>query len=148
MPPDGFHHFIEWQLIMVFYKMRFASSGFHSQEARGTFILQNIENQWCHCDFWLYGQIGLMFFMEFAQDATWWFSPLHRMTTNNGVLQDEVCQHWISLTGVKRDHFSAKYWKSMMWLRLMIAFMDRVNVIHGVCTGCHLMVFTTPKNDN
>jgi hypothetical protein len=35
------------------------------------------------------------------------------MTTKNGVLQHEVCQHWISLTGGKRDHFSAKYKKSM-----------------------------------
>jgi hypothetical protein len=26
--------------------------------------------------------------------------------------------------------------------------MDRVKVIHGVCTGCHLMVFTTSKNYN
>jgi hypothetical protein len=34
---------------------------------------------------------------------------LHRMTTEKGVLQDEVCQHWISLKGGKRDHFSAKY---------------------------------------
>jgi hypothetical protein len=24
-----------------------------------------------------------------------------------------------------------------------IPLMDRVKVIHGVCTGCHLMVFTT-----
>jgi hypothetical protein len=36
-------------------------------------------------------------------------SPLHRMTTKKGVLQDEVCQHWILLTGGKRDLFSAKY---------------------------------------
>jgi hypothetical protein len=28
----------------------FASTGFHSQEARGTLFLQNIENQCCHCD--------------------------------------------------------------------------------------------------
>jgi hypothetical protein len=47
--------------------------------------------------------------MEFAQDATRWFSPLHTMTTKNGVLQDEVCQHWISLRGGKRDLYSAKY---------------------------------------
>jgi hypothetical protein len=33
------------------------------------------------------------------------------MTTNNGVLQDEVCQHWISLTGGKRDLFSFKILK-------------------------------------
>jgi hypothetical protein len=31
------------------------------------------------------------------------------MTTKKGVLQDEVCQHWISLTGGKRGDFSAKY---------------------------------------
>jgi hypothetical protein len=31
------------------------------------------------------------------------------MTAKKGVLQDEVFQHWISLTGGKRDHFSAKY---------------------------------------
>jgi hypothetical protein len=43
MPPDGFHHFIEWQLRKVFYNMRFANTGFHSQEVEGTFILQNIE---------------------------------------------------------------------------------------------------------
>jgi hypothetical protein len=30
MPPDGFHHFIEWQLRRMFYKMRFASTGFPS----------------------------------------------------------------------------------------------------------------------
>jgi hypothetical protein len=62
--------------------MRFASNGFHSQEARGTCFLQNIENQCCHCDYWLHWWIGLRLFMKFAQDATWWFSPLHRMTTN------------------------------------------------------------------
>jgi hypothetical protein len=31
------------------------------------------------------------------------------MTTKKGVLQDEVCQHGISLTGDKRDLYSAKY---------------------------------------
>jgi hypothetical protein len=31
------------------------------------------------------------------------------MTAKKGVLQDEVCQHWISLTGGKRDLYSAKY---------------------------------------
>jgi hypothetical protein len=36
----------------------------------------------------------------------------------------------------------------MMSLWLLIAWTDRVNVIHGVCTGCHLMVFTTLYNDN
>jgi GMP synthase-like glutamine amidotransferase len=87
--------------------------------------------------------IGLRLYMEFAQDATWCFSPLHRMTTNNGVLQHEVCQHLISVTGGKRDHFSAKYWKSMLSLWLFIAMIDRVKVIHGVCAGCHLIVFTT-----
>jgi hypothetical protein len=66
----------------VFYKMRFASTGFHSKEARGTIFLQNIEHQWCHCNKCLHYRIGLRLFMEFAQDATWWFSPLHRMTTN------------------------------------------------------------------
>jgi hypothetical protein len=112
--------------------MRFASTGFHSQEARGIFILQNIENQECHCDYWLYWWIGLMLFMEFAQDATWWFSPLHRMTAKKGVLQYEVCQHWISLTVGKRDLYSAKYWNQcchcdfwMHWwigLRLFMEF--------------------------
>jgi hypothetical protein len=116
----------------VLYIVLLASTGFLSQETRGTFFLQNIENQWCHCDYWLRWWIGLRLFMEFAHDGSWWFSPLHRMTTNNGVLQDEVCQHLISLTGGKRDHFSAKYWKSMMSLWLLIALMDRVKVIHGV----------------
>jgi hypothetical protein len=36
----------------------------------------------------------------------------------------------------------------MLSLWLLIALMDRVKVIHGVCAGCHLMVFTTPWNDN
>jgi hypothetical protein len=31
------------------------------------------------------------------------------MTAKKGVLKYEVCQHWISLTGVKRDLYSAKY---------------------------------------
>jgi hypothetical protein len=35
-----------------------------------------------------------------------------------------------------------------MWsLCLMNALMERVKVIHGVCTRCHLMVFTTSQND-
>jgi hypothetical protein len=38
------------------------------------------------------------------------------MTTEKGVLQDEVFQHWISLTEGKRDVYSAKYRKSMMSL--------------------------------
>jgi hypothetical protein len=33
------------------------------------------------------------------------------MTAEKGVLQDEVCQHWISLTGGKRDLFSFKILK-------------------------------------
>jgi hypothetical protein len=33
------------------------------------------------------------------------------MTTKKGVLQYEVCQHWISLTGGKRDLFSFKILK-------------------------------------
>jgi hypothetical protein len=33
------------------------------------------------------------------------------MTTKKGVLQDEVCMHWISLTGGKRDLFSFKILK-------------------------------------
>jgi hypothetical protein len=28
----------------------------------------------------------------------------------------------------------------------LIELMDRVKVIHGVCTGCHLMVFSTSQN--
>jgi hypothetical protein len=31
------------------------------------------------------------------------------MTAKKGVLQDEVCHHWISLTVGKRDLYSAKY---------------------------------------
>jgi hypothetical protein len=38
MPPDGFHHLIQWQLRKVFYKMLLAT-GFHSKEVGGTFIL-------------------------------------------------------------------------------------------------------------
>jgi hypothetical protein len=63
MPPDGFHHFTECHLTKVFYKMRFASTGFYSWEARRTLFLQNIENKCCPCE-------GLRLFMEFAQDAT------------------------------------------------------------------------------
>jgi hypothetical protein len=33
----------------------------------------------------------------------------YRMTAKKGVLQYEVCQHWISLKGGKRDLYSAKY---------------------------------------
>jgi hypothetical protein len=128
---------------MCFTTWGLSALDFTHRRWEGPLFLQNIENQWCHCDFWLHWWIGLMLFMEFAQNATWWFSPLHRMTTKNGVLQDEVCQHWSLLTGVKRDLFSAKYWKSMFSLCLVIALMDRVKVIHGVCPGCHLMVFTT-----
>jgi hypothetical protein len=143
MPPDGFHPFIEWQLTKVFSIVVFASTGFHSREARRTLILQNNENQCGHCDYWLHWWIGLRLFMEFAQDATWWFSPLHRMSPNKGVFYCSVCQHWISLMGGKKDLDSIKYWKSMWSLWLLIALKDRVKVIHGVYTGCHLMVFTT-----
>jgi pyrroloquinoline quinone (PQQ) biosynthesis protein C len=94
MPPDGFYNIIEWQLTKVFSIVVFASTGFHSREARRTFFLQNIENQCGHCDYWLHWSKGLRLFMEFAQDATWWFSPLHRMSPNKG----SVCQIWISLS--------------------------------------------------
>jgi hypothetical protein len=70
------------------------------------------------------------------------------MTTKKGVLEHEVCQHWISLTGGKMDLFSALYLKLMLSLLLLIELIDRVKVIHGVVTGCHLMVFTTSYNDN
>jgi hypothetical protein len=36
MPPDSSHHCIECHLTKVFYKMRFASTGVHSWEARRT----------------------------------------------------------------------------------------------------------------
>jgi hypothetical protein len=146
MPPDGFHHFIECHPTKVFSIVVFASTGFHSWEAKRTFFLQNIENQCCHCDYWLHWWIGLRLFMEFAQNATWWFSPLHRMSPNKGVFYCSVCQHWISLMGGKKDVVSTKYWKSMLSLWLLIALMDRVKVIHEICTGCHLMVFTTSQN--
>jgi hypothetical protein len=151
MPPDGFHHFTECHLTKVFSFVVFASTGFHSWEARRTLFLQNIENKCWHIDYWWHWWFSplhrmLRLFMEFAQDATWWFSPLHRMSTNKGVLQDEVCQHWISLTGCEKDLVSTKNWKSMWSLWLLIALMDRVKVIHGVCTGCHLMVLTTSQN--
>jgi hypothetical protein len=215
MPPDGFHHITECHLTKLFYKMRFASTGFDSWEARrtlflwnienkccpcdywlhwwiglrlfkeftqdatwwfspllhrmspnkgvfycsvcqhwislmggkkGTLFLQNIEKQCCACDYWLHWWIGLRLFMEFAQDATWCFSPLHRMSPKKGVFYCSVCQHWISLMGSKKDLVSTKYWKSMLSLWLLIALMDRVKFIHGVCTGCHLMVLTTSQN--
>jgi hypothetical protein len=50
MPPDGFHPFIECHLTKVFSIVVFASTGFHSWEARRTLILQNIEIQCGHCD--------------------------------------------------------------------------------------------------
>jgi hypothetical protein len=144
MPPDGFHHFIEWQRIMVFYKMLLAS-GFHSQEARGSFFLLNIQTQFCHCDYWLHWWVGLRLFMEFARDATWWFSPLHRLTTNKMcyILLVLLARTGFVSQETRGTCFSAKYWKSMLSLWLLIALMDRVKVIQGVCTGCHLMVFTT-----
>jgi hypothetical protein len=149
MPPDGSHHCIECHLTKVFSIVVFASTGFDSWEARRTLFLKNIENQCCPCDSWLHWWIGLRLFMEFAQDATWWFSPLHKMSPNKGVfyckgnLQYEVCQHWISLMEGKKDLVSTKYWKSMLSLWLLIALTDRLKDIHGVCTGCHLMFFTT-----
>jgi hypothetical protein len=148
MPPDGFHHFIEWQLIMVFYNMRFSSTGFHSKEARGTIFLQNIEKQCCHYDYWLHLWIGLRLFMEFAQDATWWFSPLHTMTTKMVFYKMRFSSTGFPSQEARGTSFPSKYWKSMFSLCLLIALMDRVKVIHGVCTGCHLMVFTTSYNDN
>jgi hypothetical protein len=42
----------------------------------------------------------------------------------------------------KKDLFSTKHGKSMLSLLFMIAIMDRIKVIDGVCTGSHLMVFT------
>jgi hypothetical protein len=42
MSPDGFHPFIECHLTKVFSIVVFASTGFHSWEARRTFSLQNI----------------------------------------------------------------------------------------------------------
>jgi hypothetical protein len=146
MPPDGFHHYIECHLTKVFSIVVFASTGFDSWEARKTFFLQNIENQCYHFDNCLHWWIGLRLFMEFAQDATWWYSPLHRMSPDKGVFYCSVCQHWISLMGGKKDLVSEKFWKLMLSLWLLIALMDRVKVIHGVCTGCHLMVFTTSKD--
>jgi hypothetical protein len=146
MPPDGFHHFIQCHLTQVFSIVEFASIGYHSHKARRTLFLQNIENQCWHCDFWLHWCIGLRWFMELAQDATWWISPLHRMSPNKGVFYCSVCQHWISLTQGKKDLVSMKYWKSMLSLWLLIALMYRVKVNHGVCTGCHLMDFTTSYN--
>jgi hypothetical protein len=116
MPPDGCHHFIEWQLT----KVVFASTGFHSREARMTLILQNFKIWCCHCDYWLHWWIWLRLFMEFAQDATWWFSPLRRMSPNKGVFYCSVCQHWISLTGGKKDLDSAKFYKLMLSLWLLV----------------------------
>jgi hypothetical protein len=138
MPPDGSHHFIKCHLTKVFSIVVFASTGFDSWDARRTLFLQNIENQCCHCDYWFHWWIGLRLFMEFAPDATWLFSPLHRISPNKGVFYCCVCQHWISLMGGKKDLVSAKYWKSMWSLWLLISLMDRVEVIHGVCTECHL----------
>jgi hypothetical protein len=137
------HHFIECHPTKVFSIVVFASSGFDSQEARRTFILQNIENQCCHCDYWLHWWKVLRLFMEFAQDATWWFSPLHITSPNKGVFYCSVCQHRLLLMGGKKDLDSAKYWKSMWSLRLLIALIKRVKINNGVCTGCQLMVFTT-----
>jgi hypothetical protein len=139
MPPDGFHHFIEWQLT----KVVFASTGFHSREARRTVILQNIENQCGHCDYWLHWSKGLRLFMEIAQDATWWFSPLHRMSPNKCVFYCSVCQHWISLMGGKKDLVSIKYWKSMLSLWLLISLMDRSCIITDENENyeVHLLVF-------
>jgi hypothetical protein len=81
--------------------------------------------------------------MDFAKDATWWFSPLHWISPNKGVLQVEVFQHWISLIGGKKDLVSQKYWNWMLSLWLLISLMDRNKDIHGVCTACHMMAFTT-----
>jgi hypothetical protein len=68
------------------------------------------------------------------------------MSPDKGVLQDEVCKHWISLMGGEKDLDSAKFQKIMLSLILLIALMQKVKVIHRVCTGCHLMVFTTSYN--
>jgi hypothetical protein len=128
MQPDGFHHFIEWQLTKCVIYCTVSQHWISLTGDKGAFILKNIVNQCCHRDCWLHWWIGLRLFMEFAQNATWWLSPLYRITTKKGVLQHEVCQHWISITGGKRDLFSAKYWKSMLSLWLLIALLDRVKV--------------------
>jgi hypothetical protein len=148
MPPDGFHHFIECHLTKVFSVVVFTSSGFHSWEAIRTLFLWYIENQCCHCDYWLHWRKGLRLVMEFAQDATWWFSPLHRISPNKGVFYCGVCRHWISLMGGEKDLSSTKHWNSMWSLWLLIALLDWVKVIYEVCTGCHLMVFIPSLNDN
>jgi hypothetical protein len=43
MPPDGFHHFIECHLTKVLSIVVFASTGFHSWEARRTLIIDCID---------------------------------------------------------------------------------------------------------
>jgi hypothetical protein len=45
--------------------------------------------------------------------------------------------------GGKKDLDSLIYRSLMLSLLLLTALMDRINVIHEVCTGCHLLVFTT-----
>jgi hypothetical protein len=105
MSPDGSHHFIECLLTKEFSIVVFASTGFHSWEARRTLFLLNIENQCCHCDYWLHWWIGLMLFMEFAQDATWWFSPLHRMSPNKGVFYCSFCQRLHRMPPDGSHHF-------------------------------------------
>jgi hypothetical protein len=111
-----FSPFTECHWTKVFSIVVFASTGFHSWEARSTLFLQNIENKCCQCDYWLYWWIGLQLFVEFAQDASWWFSPIHRMSPNKDVFNCSVCQHWISLMGGKKDLVSTKYWQTMLSL--------------------------------
>jgi hypothetical protein len=51
MPPYGSHHFIECHLTKVFSIVVFASTGFHSWEARRTLFWQIIENHCGFCDY-------------------------------------------------------------------------------------------------
>jgi hypothetical protein len=113
--------------------------GFHSHKARRTLFLQNIEYQWCHCDYWLHYRIGWRLFMEFAQDATWWFSPLHRMTTEKDVLHGSVCltgfhshkaRRTLFLQNIENQWCHCDYWLHYMMvsLWLLIPLVDGVKV--------------------
>jgi hypothetical protein len=127
MPPEGFDHCIECHLPKVFYMAVLAITGFHSHKGRRTLFVQIIENPCCHYDYWLNWRIRLRLFMEFAQDATWRFWPLHRMSTTKGVLHGSVYQHCFSLTcSSKKDLVCANYWKSMLSLWLLITLKDKV----------------------
>jgi hypothetical protein len=139
-------------------------TGFHSHKARRTLFVQiTIENQCYHCDSWLHYSIGLRLFMEFAQDVTWWFSPLHRMTPKKGVLQDEVCytgfhshkaRRALILQNIKTQCCHCDYWlhwcigfrlfmgfaqDATWWLSPLHKMTTEKDVLHGsVChTGFH-----------